>query len=243
MNEVTFAIITSIAATIIWTIWVTFVKKVKNTKRISYKNSIKRIKEAGVITFFYNRESLTKDVGTIGAYIKKANRDITYIGCWLSGALNAQDAVEAIVKQCTNGVECKFCILSPNSPLIDYYSNFFDITPSDLKEKTTSTIAKLYRIKSNLPDTKKHKLKIYIHDEFVNTSFWIIDPGLENSIIQMDHKLFGRSRLFSYGFEIINKPENDFYENIQDSYFKLLAKSNELTNAELENLTKSKMTV
>jgi hypothetical protein len=227
-------IITGIVTTIICAAAVYIYKKMRAIKPISYKRPTKRIKEAGVVTFFYNRATLTNDVGTIGHYIKKANRELIYIGCWLSGALNAQDATEAIIEQCKKGVECKFCVLSPNSPLIEYYAKFFDIPTASLIEKSRSALATLSRIRANLPNTDRHKLKIFIHDEFVNTSFWIIDPGMDNSIIQLDHKLFGRSRQFSYGFEILRK--NDFYENIRDSYFKILSNSNDLTNAEIERL-------
>lgn len=194
-----------------------------------YHKSKKRLKEAGIVTFFYDRKVLQKDAGTIGDYVNKAQMEVYYVGCWLSSSLNSLDLSNAILERAKCGVKFYFCVISPDSVLIDKYSEFFNESRDELINKLIGTLHMLFRIKSDLPIEYRKNVKIFIHDQIVTTSFWAIDPEDEKkALLQLDHKIIKNMRFNSYGMEIRVSKKSRFAEEVKKGYFSVIEGATEL---------------
>lgn len=205
-------------------------KKIKGMGLLKYRKARKRVAEAGVVTFYYNRKILQSDAGTIGDYIATAKKSVLHVGFWLSSSLTAQNLEKAVVEAINRGVTFEFCILSPDSPLIEYYKNFFEVADNEtLISNIKNTLAKLMAIKNNLSPDKQRNFKIYTHNDIVTASFWVIDRNDDdNCMVQIDHKIISNPRYSSYGMEI--KPSTDrkeFAESFIDGYTKVLLRAKE----------------
>ena len=195
-----------------------------------YRKAKKRIKSAGIVTFYSQRSTFTKDAGTIGCYVSKAKKEINYIGFWLSNGLQHQDLVETIVKQVNNGVTFNFCIISPESPLIEYYADFLGETKDDIIAQIHLSLNTLKNLRDNLQKDRQKQLKILVHDKLITTTFWILDSNEKKSMIQLDHKVYHLPRHYTYGFQIRKTYfNNGFYENLKKSYMDIIDTAKEIT--------------
>ena len=194
-----------------------------------YHKSKKRVKEAGGVTFFYDRKVLQADAGTIGDYVGKAKNEVYYVGCWLSSSLNSLDLSNTILEKAQQGVKFHFCVISPKSILIDKFSEFFNESRDELINKLNSTLNMLFTIKSDLPAEHRKNVKIYIHDQIVTTSFWAIDPEDEkNALLQLDHKIIKNMRFNSYGMEIKYSDKSKFANEVKRGYFAVIESAKEI---------------
>lgn len=208
-------------------VWV--LHKLRIFQPFVYRKAKKRIKSAGIVTFYSKRSTFTEDAGTIGCYVSKATREVNYIGFWLSNGLQHQDLMETIVKQINNGITFKFCIISPQSPLIEYYADFLGETKEEILSQINSSLKILINLKANLQEDRKKQLKILAHDKLITTTFWIVDSNDQNSMIQLDHKLYHLPRYNTYGFQIKKTTSNnEFYENLKKSYMSIIENAKEL---------------
>jgi len=222
-------IIVGLIVTIIASSLLYFWGKRKSIKLFKYHKSKKRIKEAGIVTFFYDRKVLQADAGTIGEFVAKAKIEVYYVGCWLSSSLNSLDLSNQILEKATKGIKFHFCVISPKSILIDKFSQFFNVSSNELKNRLNDTINMLFRIKDNLPLEFRKNIKVYIHDEIITASFWAIDPeNRNNAIIQLDHKISRGNRFNSYGMEIKYTDNSKFANEIKKGYFSIIEKANEI---------------
>ena len=223
--EIVIGVIISILATIILFWW----GKRKSFHPFKYHKAKKHVKEAGIVTFYYNRRILQADAGTIGDYVKKAKTEVYYVGCWLSSSLNSLDLSNAILEKAQQGIKFHFCVISPNSILINKYSEFFDESYNDLISKLNSTLNMLTRIKEDLPGSLRNNVKIYIHDKIITASFWAIDPSdKKNALFQLDHKIFKSTRFNSYGMEIKYSDKSEFASEIKKGYFAVFNEAKEV---------------
>lgn len=194
-----------------------------------FYKSKKRIKEAGVVTFFYDRKVLQKDAGTIGDYVSKAQMEVYYVGCWLSSSLNSLDLSNVILERAKCGVKFYFCVISPKSVLIDKYSEYFNESRDELVNKLVGTLHMLFRIKGDLPAEYRKNVKIFIHDQIITTSFWAIDPEDEKrALLQLDHKIIKNMRFNSYGMEIKVSRKSKFADEVKKGYFSVIEGATEL---------------
>lgn len=204
-------------------------KKIKNIGIFKYRKARKRVAEAGMVTFYYNRKVLQSDAGTIGDYIATAKKNVLHVGFWLSSSLTAQNLEKAVVDAINRGVTLEFCVLSPDSPLIDHYTKFFDTGKENILSSINNTLSKLVAIKNSLSADKQRNFKLYTHSEIVTASFWVIDrDDPDNCMVQIDHKIISNPRYSSYGMEI--KPSTDrkeFAESFIEGYTKVLLRATE----------------
>lgn len=189
-----------------------------------YHKSIKRIQEAGVVKFFYDRKVLAEDVGPIGTFINQAKFDVTYVGCWLSTSLK-QNLIDVVKEKALNGVVFRFCLHAPKTGAIQEYASFFNLDVVSVNTQLEDSILALNNLKESLPIEKRKNIQIYAHSEMITTSFWILDNAKDNAIIQLDFKLVhSTSRWFSFGFEVI-RSESKLFDNIKKSYLSVIANS------------------
>jgi len=182
-----------------------------------YKKAQKRIKEAGVTKFYYDRKVLSLDVGSIGDFVGTASKNVTYVGCWLSSSLK-QDLTQKIIQKVMEGVVFVFCLHAPGTQAIQEYASFFGLDEISVNTQIEDSILTLYNTKNSLPPELSHNIQIYWHSEMITTSFWLID----NAKIQLDFKLVKTvSRWFSFGVEIIPSSA-DFFENVKSSYLAVI---------------------
>ncbi|MDE7329565.1 MAG: toll/interleukin-1 receptor domain-containing protein [Clostridia bacterium] len=202
-----------------------------------YKKAQKRIAEAGVEKFFYDRKVLMEDVGTIGQFVSSAKYSVTYIGCWLSSSLK-QDLIGAIKDLVQKGIKFEFCLFSPDSELMGSYASFFNSDKKSIKTRIEDSILTLYQVVEQVPKEYRGNIKLFFHREIITTSFWQIDKDKPDSRIQLDFKLYNVPRHFSFGVEIVsNNNTNPFFKNVVESYMQLLNEKNRITYDYIEELS------
>lgn len=196
---------------------------------LKYFKASRRLSEAGVITFFYNRKILQSDAGTIGEFASYAKKEIVYVGCWLSSSLNDLDLKETLIKKASEGVTIKLCIISPTTENLTRYAFFFGETENDIKIKINATINAVKRIHDALPPQYRQNIKLYAHDQMLTASFWAIDHSIEKrAIFQIDHKVTTAARYHSYGMEIVYSKKSNFANEIKKGYFQILNRSQQI---------------
>lgn len=214
--------------------------KLKIIRIFVYYRAKKRVQSAGIVTFYSQRSTFTKDAGTIGEYISQAKKEVNYIGYWLSNGLHHQDLGQKITELINRDIKFNFCLISPKSPLIDYYADYLGETKEEIIAQIMLSINTLKTIYNNLQGDKKDNLKIYLHDKMSTVTFWIIDPDDRNSMIQLDHKIYGLPRHYTYGFQIIRNSSNkDFYNNLKRAYLGIIKNANKLEDVDLTSIKKS----
>ena len=199
-----------------------------------YSRAKKRVEEAGVVNFYYDRNVLSKDVGPIGDFVSKAKSDVTYVGCWLSSSLTSQNLAAAIKKSVQKGIRFTFCLISPKSNMLENFASFFSTDALSIKIQIENSFLSLYKIIEELPKKDKDKVEIYCHNEMIITSFWVIDKDFEDSKLQLDFKLVKTPRWFSFGMEVDKKGK--LYESIMQSYLSVIEEKNRITEYDIEEL-------
>ena len=122
-----------------------------------------------------------------------------------------------------------FCIISPESPLIEYYADFLGETKDDILAQINLSLNTLRTLRINLQKDRQKQLKILVHDKLITTTFWIIDKNDKKSMIQLDHKVYHLPRHYTYGFQIKKTYFNlGFYENLKKAYMNIIDTANEI---------------
>lgn len=217
-------IILGIVSSMFFAFIVYMLNKLKIIETFAYRKSKRRIKSSGIITFYTQRSTFTKDAGTIGQYVRKAKKEVNYIGFWLSNGLQHQDLAEAIIEQVNKGVRFNFCMLSPHSPLLEYYADFFGESEEAIRTQIILSITTLQKLRKSLQQDKQQNIRILAHTKLTTTTFWVIDPDEEKSMIQLDHKVYGMQRHYTYGFQIKKKSSNEsFYRGLVKAYLSIMS--------------------
>lgn len=186
-----------------------------------YRKAKKRIKEAGIVKFYYDRKVLASDVGSIGEFVGSATQNVTYVGCWLSSSLK-QDLVKVVLKKARDGVCFTFCLHAPRTGAIEEYASFFNSDNVSISTQIEDSIVALYQLRSRLDEKYRQNIRIFWHSEMITTSFWLIDSDTSNAKIQLDFKIVkSSSRWFSFGMEIIES-SSELFENIKNSYLSVI---------------------
>lgn len=223
-------IILGVISSGLFAVIVYILNKLKIIEPFAYHKAKKRIVSAGIVTFYSKRSTFTKDAGTIGCYVSKAKKEVNYIGFWLSNGLQHQDLIEKIVEQINKGVKFNFCVISPNSPLIDYYADFFGEDKESVVAQINTCINTLKNLRKNLQYDKQQHLRILLHEKIVTTTFWVIDPEENKSMIQLDHKIYNLPRHYTYGFQIKKKRSNQsFYVNLVKAYLEIMSSAEDIS--------------
>lgn len=190
-----------------------------------YSKACKRIKEAGVIKFYYDRKVLSSDIGSIGDFVSSAKHSVIYVGCWLSSSLK-QDLIKSVLKKAEEGILFTFCLHAPRTQAIQEYSSFFGSDELSINTQIEESILTLWDAKNKLPKELSDRIKIYWHSEMITTSFWLIDNETAIQKLQLDFKLVKtKSRWFSFGVEAIPS-SSEFFNNVKDSYLSVIEEKN-----------------
>lgn len=220
-------IIASIIATIIGSIFTIIFTKIKNRKKAKL---YKRIKEANLINFFYNRNVLNSDSGSVGDDIRRAEKEVILIGSWLTSS-NNEEFRRAICERVEAGVEFYFCFNNLDYNTIDIYAKFINSNVEDIVQSLYNTYAKIFEIKKSLSAESKNKIHIFSHNQMLITAFWGFDTNHKKTKkrrYKLDHKLVKGEISHSYGLEFCYTKKCEFASNIRDAYMFVLNKANSL---------------
>lgn len=216
------SIIASIIATIILSTTIHIIQRIRNRKRNTLN---KRLKEANIKAFFYNRKILREDSGDVGEDIKHAEKHVYLIGSWLSTSLN-KDFEETVIAKVESGVEFFFCFNGLDLNIIQTYSNYMNGKKENVIKSLYNTYNKLFEIKNRSTEISK-KIHIHFHNQMLPTTFWGIDTdNKENSYYKLDHKVVQGEISSSYGLQY--GYSKNFSENIKDAYMFVFEKSKEV---------------
>ncbi len=200
-----------------------------------YSKAHKRIKEAGVIKFYYDRKVLASDVGTIGDFVSSAKRSVVYIGCWLSSSIK-QDLIKIVQEKAKEGVLFTFCLHAPRTQAIEEYASFFGSDELSINTQIEESLLTLWDAKNSLPKNVSENIKIYWHSEMITTSLWLIDNESADQKLQLDFKLVKtKCRWFSFGIEAIPS-SSDFFNNVKESYLSVVEEKNEIDEFYIDDI-------
>lgn len=216
------SIIASIIATIILNIIIFIIRRIRNRKRNTLN---KRLREANVKAFFYNRKVLREDSGGVGEDIAYAENQVYLIGSWLSTSLN-KDFEEAVIEKVESGVEFFFCFNGLDLNIIQTYSYYMNGKKENVIKSLYNTYNKLFEIKNRSTEISK-KIHINFHNQMLPTTFWGIDiDNKEKAYYKLDHKVIQGEISSAYGFQYGYSKE--FSENIKGAYMYVFNNSKEV---------------
>lgn len=227
-KEISIGVAGSLIASVLWLLMCLIINKIKNRKK---KMLYKRIKEANVKSFFYDRDVLNSDSGSVGSYINGATKEVYLIGSWLTSSIKSEhsDFKETVLKKIESGVEFYFCFNNLNISVIRNYAMFINAKEKDVIESLYDTYKYLFEIKRALQAESKNKIHIYSHNQVLTTAFWALDISVERrSFYKIDHKVIKGEISHSYGFEFGDSKKGSFSKNITDGYMYVLNNSKEL---------------
>lgn len=227
-KEISVGIAGSLIASVLWFFIVIIINKIRNRRK---KMLYKRIKEANVKTFFYDRDVLNSDSGSVGSYIYNANKEVYLIGSWLTNSIKStqSDFKEAVLKKIDSGVEFYFCFSNLNMNIIKDYAAFVNAKEKDIIESLYDTYKYLFDIKRSLQPESKSKVHIHSHGIMLTTTFWGLDiKDDKRAFYKLDHKVIKGEISHSYGFEFGSSKKCNFSRNIKDGYMKVLEESKEI---------------
>ncbi len=191
-------------------------------KSVKKRRVYKRIREAKVITFFYNRAILRTDAGTVRDYIERATNEVYLIGCWLSTTLNDEDLKNVIIEQIDKGVAFYFCFSGWEDSALTMYSRYFNMSREDVIESLYSSYDMLLSIRESLPIELRKNLNILYHNQLVVTALWAADPKSQNALYKLDHRVIRGDVKSAYGFEFYSSPKCQFDDTIWKGYKEVL---------------------
>lgn len=212
-----------------------FVKAIRPRGFFACRKAIRRIKEEGIIIFYPNREVFTKDKGNnIGASVSKAHKEVCYVGYWLLEALQSQNLRDKILEMVNQEVRFTICMVSPESPYLENYAEQVGEDKATVQKQIVNSFNTLTRLRDGLQVDRRDKLKILAHEKFITTSFWAFDYEDENSVMQMEHKPYGCTRYYTYGFQIRkSQSNNEFFKTLLESNMAIAQTASEVKNVRL----------
>lgn len=210
-------IVAAISAGIIY-----MLKNIKQLKVVMYVKLIRSIKNSGMTHFFYNKDIMRKQLGTVGNEIGKAKKQFIYIGYTMSDIIR-QDMEEAIIKAVNErNVHFEFCILDENSECASLYAKYTgrDIEQVALSIKETEKV--INNIRRGVPEGKKEYVKLLKHDMFIPSSCFLGDIGEESGWIHFNYKAPRAIKFQDFGFVLSVNKKSEFYDKMKASYLAIL---------------------
>ena len=227
MNFILNVVASIIAAFLISLIGFVIKLNIDGISPLSFFRTLRRITVSKIKYFYNDRKYLVKYLGTTGEFLSLAERSVMYIGFWMSSSIDNSDFLKILKAKTSKSVEFSACFPDPDSPLMNYYSAFFEKPKEELIMKINSNINSIKQVKEELPPNKKNNIRMFIHEYPITASAFIIDKGDKKCKVLIDHKLPNSERFFSYGFEIYGY-KNKFCENIINSYKEILDGAKEI---------------
>ncbi len=216
LKEVIVALIVAIITGSIAYIW----KNRKKLKFFSFFKLIVNIKKSGMLYFFYNKDMLRKQLGTIGDEIGRAKTRFIYIGYTMSDIIR-QDMEEALIKAINErDVSFEFCILDGESECANLYAMYTGREIDEIKVTLNKTAIIIERIRDKIKDDKKNHLKLLKHNLFITSSCFLIDIEESSGWIHFNYKAPKATKFQDFGFVLT---KSKFYDKMKESYLDILA--------------------
>jgi len=173
-------------------------------------------------TYFYpDRRILIHDLGTVGQYLARAEREVDYIGFWLASSLENSDLLDRIRTSVAAGIRFRIAFMNPESPLVDYYARYFNVSESELSDRILRSVEKLQQLQSELAPRVRQDLQLLFHEYPLSASCFMIDPHTSRARLMVDHKFPHGARTFSYGLELAAQ-KGGLLEKLEKEYEEIL---------------------
>lgn len=176
----------------------------------------KHLKQNGIISFFPNRDSYTKDrPQSLEKYLETADHSLLYVGHWLAVSTDQRDTLAALRNILLGKKTVTIVMLSDEltPELLTAYANFFGRPVQDIQNQIQAGWTIVGSWSHTLGAEERNKLVLKSHSEFIGHSAFAFDLGQKKSKILIDQKLWGLDRKNSYGIELIANPKVDVIEN------------------------------
>lgn len=224
LQKIVIGIISSLLATLIVILFQSRKQRLK--PRLIFSMMVEVLFRSGVY-FYPNRKKLMRDLGTVEQFVSTAKQSLIYVGFWLASLENTNLSRE-IKKLALRDVTFEAYVLNPNSPLVDQLSQYFRLTPDQVKHRILYASQRISELKSELPNDKSNNIRLYYHESPITSSIFIFDRSLDSSKMMVDHKLFSTPRSDSYGI-VLTKAKTQLYESIFSTYGYIIQSSSEVT--------------
>lgn len=157
----------------------------------------------------------------IGTLLSHVSNEIIIFGMSLEflAIQNRQDIRHTLER----GVHMKFLLPNPNSKSLiqlEEVSSF-----PKLKDRVTTTLATLCKIKNELPDSEKNKCEIRIHEVLPIHSVIVSDPNTPNAIIMIEFYLYNTDAKSRPSIIVSKREQETLFNRYWDSLRFVLDKS------------------
>lgn len=218
LKDILIALIVAIIISCITYIW-------KNRKKLKLVSRIKlfvNINKSGMTHFYYNKDMLRRQLGTVGQEIGLAKKSFIYIGYTMSDIIK-QDIEDAIIKAIIDrNVRFEFCILDESSEYTNMYAAYTGRELDQIKLSLKETRKMVDKIMNKLPNDKKDYIMILKHNMFIPSSCFLGDINDKTGWIHFNYKAPRAVKFHDFGFVVCINKEREFYENIKNSYLLIL---------------------
>ncbi len=175
-----------------------------NFRRIkTYWSVTKRFGGEGIINFFAKRSDYMKyrKAGTIAEYIRGVERELIYVGFWLSHGIEMTNIEDVLRELLEKGCYIEFVFTDPHAPHVKSLAQFFSQNPESIAFKIQDSIDRMVSFRNRLPQNLKPRFVIMTHRNMISASTFMIDHNTHNGKTLVDFKLYQMGRDESFGIE------------------------------------------
>jgi hypothetical protein len=187
----------------------------------------RRLAAEGFVNFFAKRSDYMKyrKAGTITEYIRGVERELIYIGFWLSHGIEMANIENVLRELLEKGCYIEFVFTDPRAPHAKSLAQFFAQTPDSIAFKLQHSINRMVSFRNKLPRNLRPRFVIMTHRNMITASTFMIDHNTRSGKTLVDFKLYQMGRDESFGIEFQGKLNEDSLHNRIVASFQKVRKS------------------
>jgi len=206
----------------------------------SYMRVGSRLVQGGLSNFYQSRADYVRhrEVGTLGGYLALAQQRVVLVGVWMAQGMEMENIVNDLRKLLIErrAMQINIALVDPRSHMIPALVTYLDVSPEEVRARTSQALAKLVALRDDTAETAKGRFDVRTYDIIPSFSSIILDPDTEDCRIQIDIKAFGQPRSNSFAFEFSGGGKY-MVELLKDSVERWFAASSPINATVLEALS------
>lgn len=184
----------------------------------------RRLSANGIINFFATRADYIKyrQNGTVTKYIRTAERELIYVGLWLSHGIEMANIRETLESLLEHGCYVELIFLDPTVRYIESLADFLALSTDSVVTRINQSIYQMTSLKDSLPENLKPRFVLKAHSKLTTSSAFLIDQDTEHARVLIDFKLYGLGREQSFGIEFQRVAAADsLYSRVVSSFMEI----------------------
>jgi hypothetical protein len=209
MGDVASEVIAGLAVFVIVTLggFLTFGRMRRIWRTLKFSN---RMKRAGISNFFCSRQEFsTLKVGrSLSEYILTAEKELIYVGFYLSGGTDRARVDRALASLLQRRCHVELVLLDPDieEDALQRIEEFLAIATGTLRGALQNAVAHFIAFAGSLSAEDRSRFVLRRHRTILACSAFLIDLGEVKARMLIDTKIHGAGRDFSYAMEFEGVP-------------------------------------